>query len=209
MSNMKVLIADDHPLYREAAAIQVRRLYGEAQVEEVSSLEELRATAAQSAGSYGLILVDYFMPGMTSEALAGLVTEFPQVPMAVISGTASNVDVRNAIRAGVRAYIPKTSTSEYFAHALQMLLSGGSCIPSDILMDPPDAAPGEAWLVQMSARERQVLEGVALGQSNKEIGRTLNLAEVTIKLHLRNIFRKMDVKSRSEAAVKAVKAGLG
>jgi two-component system nitrate/nitrite response regulator NarL len=76
------------------------------------------------------------------------------------------------------------------------------------LMDPPDAAPGAVWLSQLSAQERRVLEGVALGQSNKEIGRTLELAEVTIKLHLRNIFRKMDVKNRSEAAVKAVKAGL-
>jgi two-component system nitrate/nitrite response regulator NarL len=208
MSNMKVLIADDHPLYREAAAIQVRRLYREAQVEEVSSLEELRSTASQSPERYGLMLVDYFMPGMTSRALADLVTDFPMVPLAVISGTACNADVRAAIQAGVRAFIPKTSTSEYFAHALQILLAGGSCIPSEILMDEA-AAPGEAWLSQMSQRERQVLDGVTLGQSNKEIGRILGLAEVTIKLHLRNVFRKMGVKSRSEAAVKAVKAGIG
>jgi DNA-binding NarL/FixJ family response regulator len=61
----------------------------------------------------------------------------------------------------------------------------------------------------MSDREQEVLRGVAQGQSNKEIGRALGLTEVSIKLHLRNVFRKMDVKSRSEAAVKAVKAGLG
>jgi two-component system, NarL family, nitrate/nitrite response regulator NarL len=208
MSNMKVLIADDHPLYREAAATQVRRLYREAEVEEVSSLDELRATAARSSGAYGLILVDYFMPGMTSQALADLVTDFPAVPLAVISGTACNADVRAAVQAGVRGFIPKTSTSEYFAHALQMLLAGGSCIPSEILLDKPSAASGEVWLSQMSEREQEVLKGVTLGQSNKEIGRTLGLAEVTIKLHLRNVFRKMDVRSRSEAAVKAVKAGL-
>ena len=204
---MKVLIADDHPLYREAVATQVRRLYREAEVDEVSSLEELRATAARSSGAYGLMLVDYYMPGMTPEALADLVTDFPAVPLAVISGTARNADVRAAIQAGIRAYIPKTSTPEYFAHALQMLLSGGSCIPSEILLDQP-STPGEIWLSQMSGREQEVLKGVVLGQSNKEIGRTLGLAEVTIKLHLRNVFRKMDVKSRSEAAVKAVKAGL-
>ncbi|MBW8708387.1 MAG: response regulator transcription factor [Alphaproteobacteria bacterium] len=204
---MKVLIADDHPLYREAAATQVRRLYRDAQVDEVSSLEELRATTARSSVPYGLILVDYYMPGMTSQALADLVTDLPEVPLAVMSGTARNIDVRAAIQAGIRVYIPKTSSSEYFAHALQMLLAGGSCIPSEILLDQ-SAAPGEVWLSQMSEREQQVLKGVALGQSNKEIGRTLGLAEVTIKLHLRNVFRKMDVKSRSEAAVKAVRAGL-
>jgi two-component system nitrate/nitrite response regulator NarL len=204
---MKVLIADDHPLYREAAATQVRRLYRDAEVDEVSSLEELRASTARSSVPYGLILVDYYMPGMTSQALADLVTDLPEVPLAVMSGTARNIDVRAAIQAGIRAYIPKTSSSEYFAHALQMLLAGGSCIPSEILLDQ-SAPPGELWLSQMSEREQQVLKGVALGQSNKEIGRTLGLAEVTIKLHLRNVFRKMDVKSRSEAAVKAVRAGL-
>jgi two-component system nitrate/nitrite response regulator NarL len=207
MSNMKVLIADDHPLYREAAATQVRRLYGQAEIDEVSSLEELRAAAARASGAYDLMLVDYYMPGMTPQALAGLVTDFPSVPLAVISGTALNADVRAVIQAGVRAYIPKTSTSEYFAHALQMLLAGGSCIPSEILLDQT-AVPGEVWLTQMSEREQEVLKGVTLGQSNKEIGRVLGLAEVTIKLHLRNVFRKMNVKSRSEAAVKAVKAGL-
>ena len=205
---MKVLIADDHPLYREAVATQVRRLYHEAQVDEVSSLEELRSMAVQGAGDYGLMLVDYYMPGMTSKALAELVTDFPEIPMAVISGTARNADVRAAIQAGVRAYIPKTSSSEYFSHALQMLLAGGSCIPSDILLDQPPAASERAWYSLMSGREQQVLKLVTLGQSNKEIGRVLGLAEVTIKLHLRNIFRKMGVKSRSEAAVKAVKADL-
>jgi len=205
---MKVLIADDHPLYREAVATQVRRLYHGAQVDEVSSLDELRTMAAQSSGDYGLMLVDYYMPGMTSKALADLVMEFPAIPMAVISGTARNADVRAAIQAGVRAYIPKTSSSEYFSHALQMLLSGGSCIPSDILLDQPSDTPEQVWYSQMSAREQQVLKLVTSGQSNKEIGRVLGLAEVTIKLHLRNIFRKMGVKSRSEAAVKAVRADL-
>jgi len=164
--------------------------------------------AVRSAGDYGLMLVDYYMPGMTSKALAELVTDFPEIPMAVISGTARNADVRAAIQAGVRAYIPKTSSSEYFSHALQMLLAGGSCIPSDILLDQPPTASERAWYSLMSAREQQVLKLVTLGQSNKEIGRVLGLAEVTIKLHLRNIFRKMGVKSRSEAAVKAVKADL-
>jgi two-component system, NarL family, nitrate/nitrite response regulator NarL len=208
MSNMRVLIADDHPLYREAAAIQIRRLFQDVLVDQVSSLEELRAAAAQSPTTYGLMLVDYYMPGMTSQALADLVRDFPAVPLAVISGTARRTDVRAAIQAGVRAYIPKTSSPEYFSHALQMLLSGGSCVPSDILLSEPPDTPGAVWLSQLSEREHQILKGVALGQSNKEIGRVLGLAEVTIKLHLRNVFRKMHVKSRSEAAVKAVKAGI-
>jgi len=201
---MRILIADDHPLYREAAALQIRRLYRESQVEEVASLQELRA-AAEQAPVFDLILVDYYMPGMSSGALAGLVKDFPSTPVAVISGMAANTDILAAARAGVRGYIPKTSTSEYFSHALQLLLAGGTSIPTDVLMEQPVSDKSPAWLAKMSARERDVLRG----QSNKEIGRVLGLAEVTIKLHLRNVFRKMAVKSRAEAAVKAVRAGLG
>ena len=205
---MRVLIADDHPLYREAAALQIRRLYREAQVQEVSSLNELRA-ATTHAPNFDLILVDYYMPGMSAAALAGLVKEYPSTPLAVISGVAGNADVVAAARAGVRGYIPKTSTSEYFARALQLLLAGGTSIPTEVLMEQPISNRTPAWLAKMSVREKEVLRGVSQGQSNKEIGRELGLAEVTIKLHLRNVFRKMAVKSRSEAAVKAVKAGLG
>jgi len=205
---MKVLIADDHPLYREAAALQVRRLYAGSTVEEVASLDELRAALAR-APDCNLVLADYYMPGMSSAALAQLVSDYPNVPLAVISGSARNDEVLAAVKAGVKGYIPKTAPSEHFAHALQMLLAGGSSIPTDILLAQPAEVAGASWLNQMSDREQEVLRGVAQGQSNKEIGRALGLAEVTIKLHLRNVFRKMDVKSRSEAAVKAVKAGIG
>ena len=149
------------------------------------------------------------MPGMSSGALAELVKDFPSTPLAVVSGVAGNSDVLAAARAGVRGYIPKTSTSEYFAHALQLLLAGGTSIPTEVLMDQPSLHKSPSWLAKMSAREKEVLRGVALGRSNKEIGRDLGLAEVTIKLHLRNVFRKMAVRSRAEAAVKAVKAGVG
>ena len=204
---MRVLIADDHPLYREAAALQVRRLYPHADVGEVSSLPELRQTASQSDASYDLILLDYHMPGMSPKALADLVGELTATPLAVISGTAANAEIRAAVHAGVRGFIPKTSSPEHFAHALQILLAGGSSVPAEIFLDQPANDVTEPWLAQMSERERDVLRGVSQGQSNKEIGRQMGLAEVTVKLHLRNIFRKMDVKSRSEAAVKAVKAG--
>ena len=124
------------------------------------------------------------------------------------SGTAASAEIRAALQAGVRGFIPKTSTPEYFAHALQMLLAGGSSVPAEIFLERPAAIlTTQPWLAKMTERERDVLKGVILGRSNKEIAREMGLAEVTIKLHLRNIFRRMSVKSRAEAAVKAVKAG--
>jgi two-component system nitrate/nitrite response regulator NarL len=206
---MRVLIADDHPLYREAAALRVRRLYPDALVGEVSSLPELRQTTAEGSAPYDLILLDYHMPGMSFEALVQLVNEFTATPLAVISGTSANADIRAAVHAGLRGFIPKTSSSEHFALALQILLAGGSSVPADILLDRPSTHAAKPWLAKMTEREQEVLKGVIQGRSNKEIARQMDVAEVTVKLHLRSVFRKMDVKSRAEAAVKAVKAGFG
>lgn len=206
---MRVLIADDHPLYREAAALRIRRLYPDALVGEVSSLPELRQTTAEGSAPYDLILLDYHMPGMSSEALVQLVGEFTATPLAVISGTSANADIRAAVHAGLRGFIPKTSSSEHFALALQILLAGGSSVPADILLDRPSTSAVKSWLAKMTEREQEVLRGVIQGRSNKEIARQMDVAEVTVKLHLRSVFRKMDVKSRAEAAVKAVKAGFG
>jgi two-component system nitrate/nitrite response regulator NarL len=204
---VKIIIADDHPLYRQAVAIQIQRLYEGAQVIEVPSFDVLRGMLATSTESCDLVLVDYHMPGMSSQALIDLVKDHPLVPVALISGTAPHADVRTAIQAGVKGYIPKTVSHEYFASSLQMLLSGGSSIPAEILA-PRTEAESQDWLLKLSERERDVLQGIVLGRSNKEIGRKLGLAEVTIKLHLRNVFRKMSVRTRAEAAVKAVRAGL-
>jgi len=208
---MRVLIADDHPLYREAAALRIRRLYPDALVGEVASLPELRQTTADDGAPYDLILLDYHMPGMSPEALVQLVGEFTTTPLAVISGTDANADIRAAVHAGLRGFIPKTSSSEHFALALQILLAGGSSVPAEILLDQPSVNNFAAspWLAKMTEREREVLRGVAQGRSNKEIAREMDVAEVTVKLHLRSVFRKMVVKSRAEAAVKAVKAGFG
>lgn len=204
---MRVLIADDHPLYREAAALRIRRLYPDAMIGEVSSLPELRQTTADGSAPYDLILLDYHMPGMSSAALVQLVGEFTATPLAVISGTSANADIRAAVHAGLRGFIPKTSSSEHFALALQILLAGGSSVPADILLDRTSANGAKPWLAKMTEREQEVLKGVIQGRSNKEIAREMDVAEVTVKLHLRSVFRKMDVKSRAEAAVKAVKAG--
>ncbi len=209
---MRILVADDHPLYRDAASTQMQRLFPEAVVQQVSSLDELRTAAEQPNAAFDLFLVDFHMPGMSVDAIADLVGRFPQIPIAVISGTAQRADIRAALRSGARGFIPKTATGDYLAHAVKLLLSGGTSMPTDILLggDAPEqsAEPGADWLVLLTPREEQVLRAVARGLSNKEIGRELKLAEVTIKLHLRGVFRKMGARSRSDAAVMAAKAGL-
>jgi two-component system nitrate/nitrite response regulator NarL len=207
---MKILVADDHPLYREAVATQIHRLYPEAGVDQVGSFDDLLSSARQ-VGAYDLFLVDYHMPGMMETGIASLAASFPGTPIAVISGTANSDDVRASVRAGARGFVSKTATADHLAHTIQLVLAGGTSVPADMLSAAPAAmrAAVPEWMGRLSPREREVLAAVARGISNKQIGRELNLAEVTVKLHLRAIFRKTGVRTRSEAAVLATKAGIG
>jgi two-component system, NarL family, nitrate/nitrite response regulator NarL len=211
---MRIVVADDHPLYREAASTQIKRLFPDAQVDEVGAIEELRALINQPDAKFELFLVDFHMPGMSAATITELVGLCPTTPIAVISGTAHLSDIRSVLECGARGFIPKTATAEYLEHAMRLLLSGGTSVPRQVLLgeefnadaSPPMVAPD--WIALLTQREREVLKRVAKGMSNKEIGRELKLAEVTIKLHLRSVFRKIGARSRSDAAVMAVKAGL-
>ena len=213
--DMQVLIADDHPLYREALRAQVERLLPSAQVVEVSSFEAAVQAAKDGGDAYGLFLLDYHMPGMSHDALKEFASAFRGVPIAVVSGTANTADIRAVIQAGARGFIPKTASGPHLQHALQLLMAGGTSVPADILFPTNEsvspaaaAAPAPPWVPTLTIREMEVLRGVARGLSNKQIGRKLDLAEVTIKLHLRAIFRKIGAHTRSEAAVIATKANI-
>jgi DNA-binding NarL/FixJ family response regulator len=214
---MKILVADDHPLYREAVRVQIERLFDVVSVFEVPSLEEASVLASGQEAPFDLFLIDFHMPGMSLAALSRLAQTHPSVPIAVISGTADAGDVRAAIQAGARGFIPKTASGEHLAHAIELLLAGGSSVPADLMLalNGPeksaivnDLLGRPDWLTVLTARELDVLKAVTRGLSNKEVGRELGLAEVTIKLHLRSIFKKMGARSRSDAAVIATKAGV-
>jgi DNA-binding NarL/FixJ family response regulator len=204
---MRVLIADDHPLYREAAARQITRLLTDATVEEAASMEE--ASIKADAAPPGLFVFDYYMPGMSPAAITQFAERFPGVPILVLSGAASGAEVQAVLQAGARGFLPKTATPEQFTHTIHLLLAGGTSVPPEVLLSggrTPEGAP--PWLSALTPRETDVLRATARGLSNKEIARELDLAEVTIKLHLSAIFRKMGVRSRTEAAMMAAKTGI-
>jgi DNA-binding NarL/FixJ family response regulator len=202
---MQILIADDHPLYREAVARQITRLFADAVTEEASSLDE--ALALARATRPNLFIFDYYMPGMSPKAIGEVTAEFSDVPILILSGWASPATIQVIIQSGARGFLPKTATSEQFTHTIQMMLAGGTSVPADLLLGGM-AASEAPWLAALTPRETDVLRATARGLSNKEIARELDLAEVTIKLHLSTIFRKIGVRSRTEAAMLASKAGL-
>jgi two-component system nitrate/nitrite response regulator NarL len=202
---MRVLVADDHPLYREAVARQITRLIPDARVAEAASMQEALAKANMERP--GLFVFDYYMPGVSANAIAHVAKKFPDVPILIVSGSAGPAEVQAVFQAGVRGFLPKTATSEQFIRTIHLLLAGGTSVPPEMAVTGiADNRP--SWRAALTPRETDVLRATARGLSNKEIARELALAEVTIKLHLSAIFRKMGVRSRTEAAMMAAKTGV-
>jgi len=202
---MRVLVADDHPLYREAVARQITRLVPDARVAEAASMQE--ALAKANTERPGLFIFDYYMPGVSANAIAQVAKKFPDAPILIVSGSAGPAEVRAVFQAGVRGFLPKTATSEQFIRTIHLLLAGGTSVPPEMVVTGV-AEDAPSWLATLTRRETDVLRATARGLSNKEIARELKLAEVTIKLHLSAIFRKMGVRSRTEAAMMAAKTGV-
>jgi two-component system, NarL family, nitrate/nitrite response regulator NarL len=211
---MRVVVADDHPLFREAVRLRLNRQFAGAVVKEASSFDELLAGRRDGAEPFDLILIDLHMPGMAGDAFERVVREFPQAAVVLMSGVARPEDVRSAVRAGARGFLPKTMPPEAFAAALSIVLGGGTYVPAELVNTPgalPEARESGSLNAPMNAltpREQQVLVRLATGAQNKEIGRDLGLAEVTVKLHVRQILKKIGARNRSEAASIATRAGL-
>lgn len=214
---MRILIADDRPVFREAVATEVHRFFPDAFIDQAVSLSDAWNLACYAASDFGLFLIAFHILGMPADTLSKLVHQFPRVPIAVLFGVAQNSEMRIALRHGARGVIPRTATGDYIIQVVKLLLAGGTSVPAEILLESDeqdaqrDAANGNGatrWRSSLSQREQRILKGVAKGHSNKEIGRELHLAEVTVKLYLRGVFRKIGAKNRVDAAVIATKTGL-
>ena len=205
---MHIVVADDHPLYREAVRLRLARLYPDATVREAASVDELLALGPTAP--FKLVLVDLRMPGMSGGASIGrIVASFPESAVLLMSGEATGQDVRGAIQAGAKGFIPKTIASDLFSAAVRIVADGGTYLPSDVLNNMATVnGPAEGTVDRLTPRQQQVLVRLTAGASNKEIGRDLGLSEITVKLHVRAIFRKIGVRNRAEATAVAIKGGL-
>jgi DNA-binding NarL/FixJ family response regulator len=200
----RVLLADDHDLVRDTLAAY---LQSEGGVEvEVAGGFDAALAAVRAARGFDLVLLDYRMPGM--EALRGLARMQAEVrcPVAILSGTAPPDVARRALRAGAAGFLPKTLAPQALIAAVRQMLAGETYAPCEFLRSDVDKA-AQARL-GLTAREREVLQGVAEGKSNKEIARDLEIQEVTVKLHLKSLTRKMGARNRTQAAMIARDLGL-
>lgn len=207
---MRALIADDHPLYLDAARANLERNFPGTEIVEARSFDAA-LDQARCGGPFNIVLLDYFMPGINGAAdVARMVAAAGGAPVAVMSGGATPADVGACIAAGAKGFLPKTLDAPMFAAAVNMILIGGSYVPVEFAgaaVQAAGAAPAADGR-ELSAREIEVLGMIVAGASNKEIARKLEIQEVTVKLHANRIFNKLGVRNRAQAAVKALEEKL-
>lgn len=206
---MRILLADDHNMVRDALKSYIERLEPEAQIVSVESFDAAFVEVERD-GAFALIILDLRMPGMDGlNGLRRMREHLPKVPIVIMSGGASHEDVRNAIDMGAQGFLPKTLTGPALVSAIRLIMAGEKFVPFGAV-DAPASDPADADShTPLTQREREVLQYLEKGWSNKEIARALELQEVTIKLHIRGICRKLGAKNRTQAALRAQEARLG
>jgi len=203
---MKVLVADDHWMIRSSLKHAIGELYKSCAVLDASSYPEAVQTLAENP-DVDLMFVDLVMPGLSEfEGIRRLRAGFPDIPIAVISVHEDREHVLHAIEEGVIAYIPKSAEGSELIRALKIVLNGDVYFPRDILQGgrlrtgvplPPEPRVlpnGGAF----TPREDEVMELVRRGRSNAQIAEALGLSPNTVRVHLRNVGLKLQLKERSE-----------
>ena len=203
---MKLLVVDDHEIVRQGLAAYFRQRDAGLALLVASSGEEACALLPHHP-DLDAVLLDLAMPGMGGLALIAAMGELRQtLPVVVLSACEEPARVREALAAGARGYVPKSAGGNTLWSALQFVLSGNVYVPplmlaADAATPAPSArrAPAEA-LARLTPRQADVMHLLAGGASNKQIARTLDLSEKTVKIHVTGIFKTLDVVNRRQAA---------
>lgn len=204
---MKILLADDHDLVRDTLSAFLER---EADL-DVVSCEDVKAALKilDAEGPVDLVLLDYSMPGMNGlEGLKKVLNKNDGNPVAIMSGTAAKSAAQQALDEGAIGFLPKTMGAKSLVNAVRFMASGETFVPVKFMTQADEEEEINPLAQRLTNRELEVLGGLCRGESNKEIARDLDLQEVTIKLHVKTLCRKLDAKNRTQAAMIAKEGGL-
>jgi DNA-binding NarL/FixJ family response regulator len=208
-----VLIADDHPLFRDALKLAVAQAVPGAQIVEADSVDSLFA-ALESHPDPELLLLDLNMPGAHGfNALVQARAHFPAVPIVVISAREDRHIMHRSLGHGAAAFVPKSASIDLIVGALRAVLSGDTWLPPSAAQDNPaalDASEAEATsrLAALTPQQFRVLSMLSAGLLNKQIAAELGVSEATVKAHVSAVMQKLGVSNRTQAVLLAQKLAL-
>lgn len=197
----RVLLADDHPLFRQALRAAVSLAQPHLVIEEVGTLQAARA-ALKRERNFDLILLDLKMPDCGGfSGLLNLRSEYPQIPILVVSGSETPSTVSKAIALGAAGFIPKSASVSDIGQALLAVLAGDIWMPAST---PATAVPDFVdTIASLSPAQLRILMGLQRGLLNKQIAYEMGVTEATVKAHMTVMFRKLGVVNRTQALIAA------
>ncbi len=200
---MRIILADDHVMIREGLRPFIERLGPGVTVLEAGSLADAQAHLA-AAEPVDLVILDLKMPGMNGmQGLTVLKQEHPGLRCVILSALADREHVIEAMRLGADGFIPKSLSGAAMVSALQLVLSGERFVPAMLVESATkphgDGSSSEDLIGRLTPRERDILRLLREGLPNKVIASRLDVSEVTVKSHLGNVFRKLNVSNRLQA----------
>ncbi|WP_315730168.1 MULTISPECIES: response regulator transcription factor [unclassified Bradyrhizobium] len=203
-----LVIADDHPLFRNALRQAVASVVSEAVVDEAGSFEDLTALLERDS-EIDLILLDLMMPGVSGfSGLIYLRAQYPAIPVVIVSATDDGGTIRRSLDFGASGFIPKRFGVDPLRDAIVKVLAGDVWVPPDTDLSAaadPEMSKLRDRLVTLTPQQVRVLMMLSQGLLNKQIAYELGVSEATIKAHVSAILQKLGVESRTQAVIAAAK----
>jgi DNA-binding NarL/FixJ family response regulator len=208
----RLVIADDHPLFRDALRQAVGSVVASAKIDEAGSFDELTALLDQDS-DVDLVLLDLTMPGISGfSGLIYLRAQFPAIPVVIVSASDDGGTIRQSLDFGASGFIPKRFGVDTLRDAIMKVLGGDVWVPADTDLSSatdPELARLRDRLVTLTPQQVRVLMMLSEGLLNKQIAYELGVSEATIKAHVSAILQKLGVESRTQAVIAAAKIAGG
>ncbi|MBB5052401.1 DNA-binding NarL/FixJ family response regulator [Afipia massiliensis] len=212
VSSTRLVVADDHPLFRDALRQAIATVVATARIDEAGSFEELTALLDREP-DVDLILLDLSMPGISGfSGLIYLRAQFPAIPVVIVSASDDAGTIRRSMDFGASGFIPKRFGVETLREAIGKVMNGDVWVPADVdlsVAGDPDMTRLRDRLVTLTPQQVRVLMMLSEGLLNKQIAYELGVSEATIKAHVSAILQKLGVESRTQAVIAAAKIAGG